>query len=412
MRTFRSLPGARIAAALAALAALATLQACGGTADPAAERLRRAESGKGDVVIGAAWPWAARSQLLYRQGLDMAVDEVNARGGVLHRRIRILAADDHESVDEGRLVAQRFAEDPGVVAVIGHLQSYVTIPAAPIYDLAGVVLLAPAATDPELTRSRYAHVFRGTFSDVAAGAQLADVAHRRGWRSIAIYYVRNAYGRSLANAFEEHAGELGIRIAARQSYDPNAAPGASALDPLLDEWKQLDFDAILLAGETPHAATFLSETRRRGITQPVLGGDALGVPDLMAAGAAAEGTTIVAAFHPDAPRDEVRRFGAAFRARYGRPPDAAAALGYDAVRVLADAIARAGSTAPDRVAAALHATRGWAGVTGPFTYDANGDLPTKPITTITVQGGRFVYLDYAAGTAAPPPETLAARGQR
>jgi branched-chain amino acid transport system substrate-binding protein len=408
MQNIRWTRGASVAAA--AVATLAALQACGGSTDPAAERLRRAEAGKGDIVIGAAWPWAARSQLLYAQGLDMAAGEVNARGGVLGRRIRIVRADDHESVDDGRLVAQRFAEDPSVVAVIGHLQSYVTIPAAPIYDLSGVVLLAPAATDPELTQSHFSHVFRGTFSDLAAGRQLADYAHSRGYRSVAIYYVRNPYGRSLANSFEEHAAELGIRIAARQSYDPNTAPGAPALDPLLDDWKQLGFDAILLAGETPHAATFLAEARRRGITQPVLGGDALGVPELLAAGPAAEGTVIVAAFHPDAPQPESRRFSAAFRARYGRPPDAAAALGYDAVRLLADAIARAGSTAPDRIAAALHATRGWDGVTGPFTFDGNGDLPAKPITTITVHNGRFEYL--GGGGQPAQPESLAARGPR
>src|SRR4051812_16143046 len=183
MGRFRWTRSARPIALVAAVLALAgAAQACGGGADPAAERLRRAESGKGDIVIGAAWPWAARSTLLFRQGLDLAAEEVNAkggvlgrrlrivaaggpaagggggpgevtaRGGVLGRRIRIVAADDHESVDEGRLVAQRFADDPDVVAVVGHLQSYVTIPAAPIYDLAGVVLLAPAATDPELTQ--------------------------------------------------------------------------------------------------------------------------------------------------------------------------------------------------------------------------------------------------------------------
>ncbi|HSU14674.1 ABC transporter substrate-binding protein [Longimicrobium sp.] len=399
----------RSATAAAIFAAAVAAQACGGGADPAAERLRRAESGRGEIVIGAAWPWAARSKLLYKQGLDMAAAEVNAKGGVLGRQIRIVSADDHESVDDGRLVAQRFAENPDVVAVIGHLQSYVTIPAAPIYDLAGVVLLAPAATDPELTQGHFSHVFRGTFSDLAAGAQLADYAHARGYRSVAIYYVRNPYGRSLANAFEEHAAELGIRIAARQSYDPNTVPGAPALGPLLDDWKQLGFDAILLAGETPHAATFLTEARRHGITAPVLGGDALGVPDLLAAGPAAEGTVIVAAFHPDAPNPQVRRFSGAFRARYGQPPDAAAALGYDAVHLLADAIGRAHSTAPDRVARALHETRGWTGVTGPFTFDASGDLPTKPITTITVRGGRFEYL---GGASPASPGMVASRGRR
>ena len=370
-----------------------TAGACGGPGDPAHARAEKAADGKGDVVIGAAWPWEARGRLLYWQGMQMAVDEVNAAGGVGGRKIRIVRADDRESVNEGRLVAQRFAEDPEVVAVIGHLQSYVTIPAAPIYDLAGLVMLAPAATDPELTGGAYRRVFRGTFTDLDAGRQLADFASRRGYRNVAIYYVRNAYGRSLANAFEERAGELGIRIAARQSYDPNASASAQGLEPLFNEWKSADFDAILLAGETPHATMFLQQARAHGITAPVLGGDALGVPDLLQAGAAAEGTVIVAAFHPDAPRPEARRFTDAFRRRYGTAPDAGAALGYDAVRVLADAMTRAGSTVPDRVAGALHATRGWAGVTGPFTYDDSGNLQGKPIITITVRDGRFEYLD-------------------
>ena len=382
--------------------------ACGGPSDPASQRAERAKKAKGDIVIGAAWPWEARSRLLYWQGMQMALEEVNAAGGIEGRRLRVVREDDHESVNDGRLVAQRFAEDPDVVAVIGHLQSYVTIPAAPIYDLAGLVMLAPAATDPELTGGSYRRVFRGTFTDLDAGRQLADFAARRGYRSAAIYYVRNAYGRSLANAFEERAGEMGVRVAVRQSYDPNTAPSAQGLEPLFADWKSADFDVILLAGETPHAALFLAEARRHGITAPVLGGDALGVPELLAAGAAAEGTVIVAAFHPDAPRPEVRRFAEAFRRRYGTEPDAGAALGYDAVRVLADAMARAGSTVPDSVAAALNATRAWAGVTGPFTYDGAGNLSGKPITTITVRGGRFVYLDDGTA-AAPAPASSASR---
>ena len=395
---------------IALLSALLLLAACAGAPDPAGQRAQRAEKARGDIVIGAAWPWEARARLLYRQGMEMALEEVNQGGGVLGRRLTVLREDDHESVNEGRMVAQRFAENPDVVAVIGHLQSYVTIPAAPIYDLAGLVVLAPAATDPELTDGRYPRVFRGTFTDLDAGRQLAELAGRRGYRNVAIYYVRNAYGRSLANAFEERAGELGLRVAARQSYDAGAAPSPQGFEPLFAEWKNVDFDAILLAGETPHAAVFLAEARRHGIDVPVLGGDALGVPELLAAGRAAEGTAIVAAFHPDAPNPEVRRFVEAFRKRYNQPPDAGAALGYDAVHLLADAIRRAGTTVPDRVAEALHATRGWKGVTGPFTYDASGNVVQKPIFTVTVRDGAFQYLDLNTPPPAPARSETAGNG--
>jgi branched-chain amino acid transport system substrate-binding protein len=383
---------------LAALALLALAGAsCSRERDPSEERVRRAESGGGDLVVGAAWPWEARKQLLYGQGMDLAVDEVNRSGGIHGRRLRILREDDRESVDEGSMVAQRFAKNPDVVAVIGHLQSYVTVPAAAVYDLAGIPVLSPASTDPELTRRGYRRVFRATFTDAQAGRQMAEYAARRGYRQVAIYYVRNPYGRSLANAFEERADELGIGVAARQSYDPNAEAGHRGAEQTAAEWRALQLDAVFVAGEVPHAAVFIAQLRRQGITVPVLGGDAMGIPDLFTVGGGAvEGTVVAAAFHPEDRRPEVRRFVAAFRERYGTPPDAAAALGYDAVQVLAQAMRRAGRPTPDRIAEALHGTRGWQGVTGVFSFDAEGDLPEKPVRKVVAQGDRWRFLDEEA----------------
>src|SRR5690606_39739667 len=108
-----------------------------------------------EIVIGAPWPWEARSALGYSKGLDMAVAEINGAGGVLGRPLRIKRVDDRESVAEGRLAAQQLAEDREVVAVIGHLQSYVSVPAAAIYDMAGLVMIAPTSTDPRLTSQGY-----------------------------------------------------------------------------------------------------------------------------------------------------------------------------------------------------------------------------------------------------------------
>ncbi|HEX8271369.1 MAG TPA: ABC transporter substrate-binding protein [Longimicrobiaceae bacterium] len=393
---------------LAALALLALVgAACSRERDPAEERVRRAESGSGDLVVGAAWPWEARKQLLYGQGMELALEEVNRAGGIGGRRLRILREDDRESVDEGSLVAQRFAQNPDVVAVIGHLQSYVTVPAAAVYDLAGIPVLSPASTDPELTRRGYRRVFRATFTDAQAGREMAEYAGRRGYRQVAIYYVRNPYGRSLANAFEERADELGIAVMARQSYDPNAEAGRRGAEQTAAEWRALQLDAVFLAGEVPHAAVFIAELRRQGIRVPVLGGDAMGIPDLFTVGGeAVEGTVVSAAFHPDDRRPEVRRFVAAFRARFGTPPDAAAALGYDAVQVMAQAMRRAGKPTPERIAEALHGTRGWHGVTGVFSFAPDGDLADKPVRMVVAHGDRWQFLDeeaLPAGAAAARP---------
>ncbi len=342
----------------------------------------------------------------------MAVDEANAAGGVLGRRIRLAERDDKESVDEGRVVAQQLGADPDVVAVIGHLQSYVTVPAAGIYDLSGLVMVSPTATDPELTSQGYRRVFRATFSEREVGRQMADFAARRGYRRVAIFYIRNRYGRGLANAFEERGAGAGLTVVARESYDPTeqggAQPGTASFAPVVRAWKALELDAVFLAGEVPSAAGFVAEARRQGLTTPILGGDAMSSDALLSAGRAADGMIVATVFHPDEPRPEVRRFADAFRGRYGVPPDAGSALGYDAVRLLVHAMREARSAAPDDVARTLHAARGWEGVTGAFTFAANGELAERPIVKTVVRGGRFEYVGDPARAVASTASASAA----
>ncbi|HXT17155.1 MAG TPA: ABC transporter substrate-binding protein [Gemmatimonadaceae bacterium] len=399
MQILRFAPEVSPPRVIAAVAALVLAASCG-PHSIAEQRADRASRASGDVVIGVAWPWQARRELRFGDGLDMAVAEINASGGIDGRHIRLEKSDDHESADDGRAVAQKFDADPNVVAVIGHLQSYVSVPAASIYDNGGLVMVAPAATDPELTSLGYRRVFRATFTDKAVGHRMADFAAARGYRRVAIEYVRNTYGRDLSNAFEEHAVDLGLTIAARESYGAEATT-ADTFDPTVREWKTLGIDAIFLAGEVPSAAYFVTSARRSGLTVPIIGGDALGTGALMSiAGAAAEGTIVPSVFHPDEPRAEVERFDAAFRRRFNAVPDAGSALGYDAVNLLAAAMKQAHSVAPDRVATALHHLHDWRGVTGTFAFDSTGDLGDRPMVTMVVHNGRFEYM--------PAPQRLTA----
>ncbi|MBC7976543.1 MAG: ABC transporter substrate-binding protein, partial [Myxococcales bacterium] len=273
--------------------------ACG-KREPREERVHRAREGSGDLVIAAAWPWELRKEIRYGEGLQMAVDEVNASGGIRGRRLRLARYDDRESIDRGRVVAQQIADDPDVVAVIGHLQSYITVQTAGVYNQAGLVLVAPTATDPKLTQLGYPRVFRATFTDNAVGRQLAELVASQQRKKVAVYYIRNDYGRNLANAFEERARQLGVAVQTRNSYDPSEQASERTFDQVLTEWKSMDLDAILLAGEVPSAAIFVTQARRKGIDIPIIGGDAMSSPALMAvAGAAAEGTTVAAYFNPD-----------------------------------------------------------------------------------------------------------------
>lgn len=388
-------------AALALLLGAAYLSACGGSDDPAAERSRRVE-GTGEIVVGAAWPWALRGgDILYGEGMDLAVEELNAAGGVLGRPLKLLRLDDQASVDRGRIVAQELGRNPDVVAVIGHLQSYVTVAAAPIYDLSGLLLVSPTSTSPELTRQGFGRVFRTVFNDTEVGKQMAQYAVDRGYRRVVIYYARDEYGRALANAFEEQAASAGAQVVNRESYDPNLDANPVAAEQTVSTWSSYEFDAVFIAGSDEQSALLISELRKRGIGVPVLGSDALATTQFLEkGGAAVEGTVIASAFHPDAPEAEVRRFDAAFERRYGSKPDVGAALGYDAVRVLAQAMREAQTTDPAKVAAAMHRLTGFQGVTGAFSFDDAGNLVGMPIRKIVVRDGRFAYLDESATAAA------------
>ena len=376
------------------------LTSCGGPGTPAEQRAARADRGA-EIVIAAAWPWSLRRNLLYGQGMDMALDEINGAGGIGGRRLRIIKEDDQETVDHGRVVAQQLVANPDVVAVIGHLESFITVPAAAIYDLGGVLLIAPTSTDPRLTEQGYRFVFRVTFNDKQIGAHMATVATTRGYKRMAIYYIRNDYGRGQANAFEETFSARGGTVVDRRSYDASDVKNNRAVGELIDDWRGRSLDALFIAGEAPQAALLMVEARRKNLRIPMLGGDALGTPELFQPDpAAVEGTTLAAPFHPDDPRPRVQTFRAAFQRRFGRPPDAAAALGYDSLHVLAEGMRRAKSSAPEQVRAALHALSDWEGVTASFSFSESGDLVGRHVTMVEARSGRFVFSSSNGGAHA------------
>lgn len=374
------------------LAVMAAAAACG-PGSPAEERARLGREGRGEIIVAAVWPFKARGEIRFAEGLQIAVEEVNAAGGIGGRKLKLRMEDDRGSVNEGLLVAQKLADDPSVAAVIGHLHSYVTVPAASVYESGGMVLLAPASTDPALTAKGYARVFRIIPTDQQTGREMAEYSSQRGYRRVAIYYVRNSYGRALANAFEERAASAGLTVVARASYAPEARGDARTYAPTLAEWKDMELDAIFLAGQVPQAGYLVAEARRQGITVPVLGDDAMSSPSLMEASeTAVEGTVVPTPFHPGEPRPEVRRFAESFRRRFGTEADAGAALGYDAVQVLAAAMRTAKSSAPEDVAMALRAMKGHGAVTGLVSFDERGDLSTRAMVKTVVRGGAFHFL--------------------
>lgn len=365
------------------------LAACTNWDDPKTARARRAAAASGDIVIGAVWPWRGAKGNLW-QGIELAVEEINAHGGVLDRKLRIVKKDDESSLAKGRLIAQQFADNHDMVAVIGHLKSYIAMPASSIYQSAGLVYLTPGATDYQLNSQGYDMVFRSVPSNRSLGIQMADFMAAKGYRRVAIYYVKDKTSQGMANYFEQRARELGLNVVDRRSY----MQGAQDFSGAIQNWKDLyQFDALFLAANMPEAAHFIVQARKMGLNVPIFGGNGLDTKQLMAvAGAAAEGVRVPEVFEHDENWLAYRHFNEIFAMKYGQPPNTSAAQGYDAVQLLAQAIRQANSSVPEKIAQALHRTRKWPGACGEYTFDDKGDIPDKKIGMKAVRGDRFESL--------------------
>lgn len=366
-----------------------TVVACSSADTPRQARALRAQNATGDIVIGAAWAWEGAKGQLWN-GIELAVEEINAGGGVLHRKIRIVKEDDESSLVKGRKIAQQFAENPDMVAVIGHQNSYVALPAAATYQAAGLVYLTPGASSYQLHDQGYDLVFRTAPSNRSIGIQMASYMAQKGYRRVAIFYVKAKASQDMANYFEQHAKDLSLTVVDRRSFPK----GAQDFSSTIQNWNDLyHFDALFLAASMPEGAAFVAQARQMGFTAPIVSGDGLDTAQFItAAGAAADGVVLPETFVDDHSRPAYSRFHALYTQKYHTPPRTNHARGYDAVHVIAQAIQQANSTQPEQIAKALHATRGWHGATGEFTFDDKGDIPDKPIGLKMVHNGQFETL--------------------
>jgi branched-chain amino acid transport system substrate-binding protein len=319
-------------------------------------------------------------------GIVMALGEANRAGGVLGRKIRLVTEDDQSRPEEAATAATKLIHQDRVVALLGEVASSRSLAVAPIAQANKVVMITPSSTHPRVTETGD-YVFRVCFVDGFQAPVMARfVAERLGLKRVAILYdVRNEYSLGLRQFFTETFQRLGGTVVAEQSFgegDSDFRAQLTALRPSRPE-------ALYVPGYYTEAATIARQSRELGLTVPLLGGDGWDSQRLFEIGGAAlEGSYITNHYSPDDPSPLIQGFVSAYRAKHGVAPDSLAALGYDAARILVDALKRAGSTETSRLRDALAATRQFAGVTGSITLDAKRNA-VKPVVLLKVDGGRF-----------------------
>ena len=376
------------------LSVFVLISACNRNHGQIKAREKIAENATGDIVIGVVWPPTLNREKDMQQGTKMAVEEVNKEGGIYGRKIKLLGRRDNAAINEGMLIAHEFADNLNINVVIGHTNSYVSVPVSSIYEFAGVLMLTPFSTSTKLTHQGFKHIFRLFPNSYQIGKYLANYAAKKSYKRVIVFYVRDEYGRNLANHFEHSAKQYHVKIIDRQSF--LEAKNVSYYD-LFKDWQQLyEFDAILLIGSIPDGAYVIEQMRKAGIEKPIFGADGLNNDILLSIiGPAAEGVIVLSPFNRESKRKEVKAFNQKFFKKYGHFPGYSAALGYDSVKLLCYAMLKTKSTTAAKLSSFLHnKLKDWQGVVGEVSFDKNGDLKTynSMIVKKVVHDGKFKYL--------------------
>jgi branched-chain amino acid transport system substrate-binding protein len=328
---------------------------------------------KADILIGVAGPLTGPNAAFGEQlqkGAQQAVDDINAKGGVLGQKLKLEFGDDASDPKQGVSVANKFAGD-GVKYVDGHFNSGVTIPASEVYADNGMLFVTPSATNPQVTERGLWDAFRTCGRDDQQGKVAGDyiLAHYKG-KNVAILDDKTPYGQGLADATKSVVNAGGITEVIHDGINV----GDKDFSALISKMKDAKVDLIYFGGLHTEAGAIVRQAADAGLKAQFMSGDGIVSSEFAAeAGPAAEG--VLNTFAPE-PRDkpEAKDAVAEFR-KAGYEPEAYTLYSYSAIQVIAQGIAKTGSADDaQKVAETLHKDGPWKTVLGDTAFDAKGDL--------------------------------------
>lgn len=325
------------------------------------------------------------------EGTLLAIEEINAAGGVLGRPLQLLTEDDLSKAGEPATVVNKLIARDGVVAVLGEVASSRSLEAAPICQQNKIPMISPSSTNPKVTETGD-YIFRVCFIDPFQGTVMANfAANTLKAKKVAVFTdVKSDYSKGLAKYFKEGFAKSGGQIVTELDFNG----GDKDFKAQLTAIKSANPDAVFIPGYYTDVALIAIQAKQLGLNVPLFGGDGWESDQLVKIGQdAVEGHYFSTHYAPDVATEKSRNFVEAYKKRFnGKLPDAMAALGYDSALILADAMKRANSAEPTKVRDALAATRDFDGVTGKTTMNANRDA-TKSAVILQVKDGKFRYVE-------------------
>jgi branched-chain amino acid transport system substrate-binding protein len=343
---------------------------------------------KNEVPIGVLFPMTGDAGSYGergRNGVDLAVREINERGGIRGKKIRVIYEDSRADPKTGVSAMTKLATVDQVPVVIGDIVSAVTLAVAPTAESNKIVLLSPTSSAPAISQAGD-YIFRTWPSDLAEGKAIATFAYESGFKNVGILYMQNEYGVAIQDIFTKTLTGLGGQVTQALGYKPDETDFRSYLSKLASTKP----DAIYLVSYYKDGALALKQAKELGIQSQFLATTAIEDPKIFeVAGSAAEGVIYPLATGYDAQSTDeaIRQFRARYNEQYKAEPDWVPAQCYDAINLLAFVMEKAGFTGPE-IQREMAQVKGYHGVTGEITFDENGDV-TKPVTIKTIKNGGF-----------------------
>ena len=327
------------------------------------------------------------------QGTQLAIDELNASGGVLGKQLKLITEDNQSQAGQSSTVVRKLISSDGVVAILGEVASSRSLEAAPICQQNKIPMISPSSTNPKVTETGD-YIFRVCFIDPFQGTVMANFGRKTlKLNSAAVLSdVKSDYSIGLAKFFKEGFVANGGTIIAEQKY----SGGDKDFNAQLTAIKAAKPDGIFVPGYYTEVGLIALQAKQLGITAPIFGGDGWESSSLIPIGGAAlEGDYFSTHFSPEDTSPAVQNFVKNFKAKFNETPDAMAALGYDSAMILADAMKRTGTTDGTKVRDALAATKDYHAVSGNITIDANRNA-SKPAVILAIKNGAFKYVETVA----------------
>jgi branched-chain amino acid transport system substrate-binding protein len=325
------------------------------------------------------------------EGTLLAIEEANAAGGVLGRKLELLTEDTQCKPGEPATVVNKLITRDGVIAVLGEVASSRSLEAAPICQQNKVPMISPSSTNPDVTKTGD-YIFRVSFIDPFQGTVMANFATKtlKAKRVAVFTDVKSDYSKGLARFFKERFKANGGEIVTELDYNG----GDKDFKAQLTAIRAANPDGVFVPGYYTECALISVQAKQLGLNVPLFGGDGWESSVLFEIGGkAVEGNYLSTHYHPAVGTEISRKFVENYQKRFnGKMPDALAACGYDSALVLIDAIKRAGTTDGPKLRDAIAATRGFVAVTGTITLDENRDA-VKSAVILAIKDGKYEYLE-------------------